>query len=278
MLPSTYDMQEPMTSGPSCSASDILTGFTMEDAFCPTQSLQSRLPGPQQPPSPRPPQEFVAAAEAGATRGVNARGAHHFDTPAHTPESSQQARVCYLMEQAAAAGFETLDEAVAAYYTETFEDVPALYQEQRLSRNRRLPRLLNTLQSAARGWSEWERRGFQEQMTMGAEELLVQELNAFVRRQQRPGGISSGGDGVRSADNDDAAKGGHFGTPDKPPMMRVTQAQNDFPNLWALMTALLARANPSRQVSGSDTVLAIIETLCHGRDVGSASGGGLDRS
>ncbi|TID02369.1 hypothetical protein CH35J_003453 [Colletotrichum higginsianum] len=251
MLPGSYDAKEPLTPGPSCSASDILTGFTMEDPFGTAQSLRGlhcTEHGTHQRLSPectgRAPEEV---------------GRAHADTPDF---HSSQDRVRHVIEQAAAVGFETLDEAIAAYYTETFEDVPSLYQEQRLSRNRRLPRLLSTLQSAAKGWSEWERRGFQEQIAMGAEELLVKELRTFVARQKT--GAGNGNEATANNEVTDTATA------------RSQRVQNDLPNLWALTTALLARANPSRQENGSDTVLAIIEALCHGRGVG-PRGGGPDR-
>ncbi|KAJ0163244.1 hypothetical protein CTA2_3289 [Colletotrichum tanaceti] len=254
MLPGSYDAQEPLTPGPSCSASDILTGFAMEDPFCSAQSLRGGvhgddIPGTRQRLSP----ECAGGAPAPA----------HADTP-ELRSSQSQGRVRHVMEQAAAAGFETLDEAVAAYYTETFEEVPSLYQEQRLSRNRRLPRLLGTLQSAAKGWSEWERRGFQEQIAMGAEELLVQELRAFVARQK----AGDRGNGVTATAT---ATAGNEGT--ETATARSQRVQNDLPNLWALTTALLASVHPSRQEDGSDTALAIIEALCHGRGVGGSCGG-----
>ncbi|GJC96127.1 hypothetical protein ColKHC_04953 [Colletotrichum higginsianum] len=231
MLPGSYDAKEPLTPGPSCSASDILTGFTMEDPFGTAQSLRGlhcTEHGTHQRLSPectgRAPEEV---------------GRAHADTPDF---HSSQDRVRHVIEQAAAVGFETLDEAIAAYYTETFEDVPSLYQEQRLSRNRRLPRLLSTLQSAAKGWSEWERRGFQEQIAMGAEELLVQELRTFVARQK-----TGAGNGNEATANNEVTETA---------TARSQRVQNDE--------------------NGSDTVLAIIEALCHGRGVG-PRGGGPDR-
>ncbi|KAH7116594.1 hypothetical protein B0J13DRAFT_630226 [Dactylonectria estremocensis] len=202
-LPGAYDPQEPLTPGPSCLASDILTGFTMEDPFCSAQNLQGLH-------ADNGTQSLLSPEHARVAQGDS--GVH-----ANTPESSQ-GRVRYVIEQAAAVGFETLDEAVAAYYTETFENMPALYQEQRLSRNRRLPRLLNTLQSAAKGWSEWERRGFQEQITVGAEELLVQELNTFITQQRL------GADGNKSANNDMGEA--RIESTDNM-MMRSQQVQND---------------------------------------------------
>lgn len=180
-LHGSYGPQEPLTPGPSCSASDIMTGFTLDDPFCSAQSMRG-LHGD------RGMQPRLSPENDRAPWGDSRQ---RLDTP-----DLPQGRVRHVMEQAAAVGFETLDEAVAAYYTETFEDMPSLYQEQRLSRNRRLPRLLNTLHSAAKGWSEWERRGFQEQITLGAEEVLVQELNTYITQQRMSA------DGNRSASGD----------------------------------------------------------------------------
>ncbi|KAL0938227.1 uncharacterized protein CTRU02_207958 [Colletotrichum truncatum] len=236
-----YGSHEPLTPGPSCSASDMLTGFTLEDPFCRTESLGSLSTDKDAQPRLSP--EYAEMTRPDSQRHVGTSG-------------SVQNRVRHVMEQAAAVGFENLDEVLAAYYTENFEDMPSLHQEQRLSRNRRLPWLLNTLHSAAKGWSEWERRGFQEQITQGGEELLVQELNAFVSQQRL------GADGNRSPHNDmGETRTGSI----EDLAIRRQRVQNDLPNLWALTTALLAKADPFRQENRSDTVLAIIETLCYGR-------------
>jgi len=93
-----------------------------------------------------------------------------------------QDRVRYIMDQAATVGFNTIDDVLAAYYTEKFDETSLLCQDQRLNRNRRLPQLLSTLHNAAKRWSPWERRGFQEQITLGAEEILIAELNSFTAR------------------------------------------------------------------------------------------------
>lgn len=90
-----------------------------------------------------------------------------------------QDRIRYIVDSVIEAGFTTFDEAIEAYYTETFDDASPLDRDQRLSRNRRLPRLLGALRDASKDWSHWERRGFQEQITQGAEDILVEELELF---------------------------------------------------------------------------------------------------
>ncbi|PKS05732.1 hypothetical protein jhhlp_007561 [Lomentospora prolificans] len=250
----SYDSQKPLTPEPSCPASGMLMGVSIDGPFCSAQSLRDLHAdrGAWEPLTPEP-----ATVVPGDSR-------RHVDTPV-----SLQGRVRHVMEQAAVVGFETLDEAIAAYYTETFEDVPSLYQEQRLSRNRRLPRLLNTLHSASNGWSEWERRGFQEQLTLGAEKVLIQELNTFITQQR------VGADGNKSANADmrDTSIGS---TEDV--MMRTLKAQNDVSATFDPMRTLSSHAgtDPFGQENRSDTVLAIIETLCHGQ--GSSLKGCQDRS
>jgi len=86
----------------------------------------------------------------------------------------------YITNKAAVVGFDNLDHTVVAYYTEIFNDTSLLHQNQRLSRNWCLPLLLSTLNTAVKNWSEWERRGFQEQITQGAEEIFIREMILFV--------------------------------------------------------------------------------------------------
>lgn len=88
-------------------------------------------------------------------------------------------RMAYVLEGAKAVGFQTFDESIVAYYTTCFDEVPSLYDQQRLSRGRRLPQFLAACCGAARGWSDWERRGFQGEILQGAEDTLVRELKTF---------------------------------------------------------------------------------------------------
>ncbi|GAB0139053.1 hypothetical protein EsDP_00007269 [Epichloe bromicola] len=102
------------------------------------------------------------------------RGGRTIDRGAPLPD-----RIRHIVDSAIEAGFTTFDEAIEAYYTENFGESSPLDRDQRLSRNRRLPRLLGALRDASKDWSHWERRGFQEQITQGAEDILVDELQLF---------------------------------------------------------------------------------------------------
>lgn len=119
------------------------------------------------------PLEYVRP-EIPSHAATNPRGGRSIDRAAPV-----QDRIRHIVDSATEAGFTTFDEAIEAYYTETFDETSPLDRDQRLSRNRRLPRLLGALRDASKDWSHWERRGFQEQITQGAEDILVDELELF---------------------------------------------------------------------------------------------------
>ena len=80
-----------------------------------------------------------------------------------------------IMQSVEAAGFENFDALVTAYYSHTFGDASALAEEQRLSRNRRLPKVIADVSQAAESWSQWEQRGFHEEILKTAESMVVSE-------------------------------------------------------------------------------------------------------
>jgi hypothetical protein len=80
-----------------------------------------------------------------------------------------------IMEKVRAAGFESFDALVSAYYCGNFGDASPLANEQRLSRNRRLPKVIDNVFQATAQWSAWERRGFQEEIFKTAECMLKSE-------------------------------------------------------------------------------------------------------
>ncbi|GAM86519.1 hypothetical protein ANO11243_045330 [Dothideomycetidae sp. 11243] len=94
-------------------------------------------------------------------------------------DAPMEQRLKYVTDQARAMGFANFDDAIIAFYSHTFRESSPLFNDQRLSRNRRLPRVLAALRDAAQDWSEWERRGFQEEIIRAAEENLVKEFHAF---------------------------------------------------------------------------------------------------
>ena len=99
----------------------------------------------------------------------------------HAPDKNAliEVRMAYALEGAKAAGFQSFEESIVAYYTTCFDKMTSLYDQQRRSRGRRLPQLLAAWCNAARGWSDWERKGFQEEILQGTEDILAEELKAF---------------------------------------------------------------------------------------------------
>ncbi|PSK46154.1 hypothetical protein B9Z65_5122 [Elsinoe australis] len=172
--------------------------------------------------------------------------------PEETPVSIEE-RVSKVTERAIAVGFSSFDEAVVQYYTARFDSASPLCHDQRLSRNRRLPLLMSTLHRSSKDWSEWERRGFQEQMTLGAEDVLVSEVDSFMVQCSEPPLQAPPATVVNRA------------RCQKSPQPRL-EVQNSLPNLWALATSLLAKSGASNPEARSEVALAVIETLCFGRD------------
>nr|POF13532.1 transcription factor zeb2 [Quercus suber] len=102
-----------------------------------------------------------------------------------TPSSDAplEERIDYVLASIKAVGFKDLNASVTAYYTDTFSDTSPLHAHQRMSRNRRLPRLIAALRASAEDWSEWERRGFCEELLWGAEDIFREECKAFGKTE-----------------------------------------------------------------------------------------------
>jgi hypothetical protein len=92
-----------------------------------------------------------------------------------TENGSLDERIESVMEKVQEAGFESFDALVSAYYCGTFGEASPLANEQRLSRNRRLPKVIDDVFRATKQWSSWERRGFQEEILKTAESMLKSE-------------------------------------------------------------------------------------------------------
>ncbi|KAK3312062.1 hypothetical protein B0H66DRAFT_569990 [Apodospora peruviana] len=179
---------------------------------------------------------------------INPRGGRSIDRAAPV-----QDRIRHIVDSATEAGFTTFDEAIEAYYTESFDETSPLDRDQRLSRNRRLPRLLGALRDASKDWSHWERRGFQEQITQGAEDILLDELDLFKKKYTET-------EFLRDMTNSELGGGQNAGTGRGSSNRRTFQ--DNLPNLWALATTLVARSNASKHDSDCEAVLRIMENLC----------------
>jgi hypothetical protein len=84
-------------------------------------------------------------------------------------------RMDHMLACAKASGFESFDQLVTAYYKDEFSDGSPLSIEQRLSRNRGLPKVVGDVFNAAHNWSDWERRGFHDELLRTTETILTTE-------------------------------------------------------------------------------------------------------
>ncbi|KAG7289995.1 hypothetical protein NEMBOFW57_006374 [Staphylotrichum longicolle] len=167
-------------------------------------------------------------------------------TRTSSPAPSLDERLTTILAHLHQVGFDSFDALAAAYYSSSLPEPSRLASEQRLSRNRRLPRVMAEIFRAAAGWSTWERAGVNQEVIRAAECLLVEE-GAAARGMVVEGslGIITGGGGGGVGEGNGG--GGEW---------RRRRVQ--IPNLWALMTSL---ASGTRQQDGSGTALAAILLL-----------------
>lgn len=118
--------------------------------------------------------DFTATAES-----LNLNSVFAGPTATSGSSLSLDERLESIIDGAAKLGFENFDTLAKDYYKHTFENASSsIANEQRMSRNRRLPTVFEEIFSAATDWSEWERRGFFEEVVRMTESLLISEANA----------------------------------------------------------------------------------------------------
>jgi hypothetical protein len=96
-------------------------------------------------------------------------------TPGPLRDHKLDERFEYVLYCLRTAGCESFDGLVTAYYSSNFDEASTLAMEQRLSRNRGLPNVVAELFRSAGSWSEWERRGFHEELLKTTEMMLIAE-------------------------------------------------------------------------------------------------------
>ncbi len=84
-------------------------------------------------------------------------------------------RLNCLKECADLLGFGSLDTAMSAYYTADLSESPTMFNEQCLSRNRRLPSLLSEVRENSKTWNRWEQVGYAKETLRGAEDIYAEE-------------------------------------------------------------------------------------------------------
>ncbi|KAG9249769.1 uncharacterized protein F5Z01DRAFT_678403 [Emericellopsis atlantica] len=167
-------------------------------------------------------------------------------TRKQAPNATVEERFQCILEQVVVAGFESFDAMATAYYALNFSSNSALADEQRLSRSRRLPRVISDIHSAASSsWSDWERRGFLHEILRTAEVILSSEGDGA-----RPSVGSKIVELVQAQDIGDTrvAAGAMF------EIKRVAQGQ--LPNIWAVAMALAAGTGHRCNRDRSDVALA----------------------
>lgn len=80
-----------------------------------------------------------------------------------------------VMERVETAGFDSFDSLATLYYKAKFGDSSSLAVEQRLSRNRRLPKLFADVFSAAQEWGAREQRPLFDEILRMSEGMLISE-------------------------------------------------------------------------------------------------------
>lgn len=174
-----------------------------------------------------------------------------------------------IMQHVEAAGFESFDDLVTAYYSDTFCETSPLANEQHLSRNRRLPKVISDVFQATDSWTHWERRGFQEEILKTAESMLISEgsgVRNSLMSQIRPlietqdGAIPpNAGEALlgmkKSIQNEVSAHSEYEHS------IGVESDSAQLPNSWALTMALAADSRSSWGRDRSSTALATILLL-----------------
>ncbi|KAF2029787.1 hypothetical protein EK21DRAFT_112653 [Setomelanomma holmii] len=201
--------------------------------------------------------ELVSDREVPDTHGtVNTasslpRGDSQLETPAFTG-----ARLSHVLKAVAAAGFDSLDDAVVTYYAEALKDDERLRQEQRLSRIRRLPVLLKELHLAAQGWGQWQRRGFQEQIIKSTEDIVIAELKDHLATR-RPDKYNS------TCSTEQPGQSCRHKAKDE------TDVEAELPNTWTLLTSLFSKYDAiTSKDEQTDVPKLVSQFLAAGTDSG----------
>ncbi len=84
-------------------------------------------------------------------------------------------RIEFILKCTQASGFDSFDSLVMDYYNEDFGETSSVANEQRLNRNRGLPKFISEIFQATDHWSDWERRGSREEILKVTDNLLITE-------------------------------------------------------------------------------------------------------
>lgn len=267
----------------------IQTGATHSLTSYPPAAADMDSPSPASPPQqvPADPMDgmtFHHTAEAPPNATTTTTTTTATATRTSSPAPSLDDRLTTILAHLQQAGFDSFDALAAAYYSSSLPEPSRLAREQRLSRNRRLPRVMAEIFRAAAGWSTWERAGVNQEVIRAAECLLVEE-GAAARGMVVEGGLGMMMGGGGGGGGEGNGGGGGVAAAERLvqnevstrilPFYSFTPSISCFvfqfvvlatlpiltvqtPNLWALMTSL---ASGPRQQDCSGTALAAILLL-----------------
>lgn len=161
-------------------------------------------------------------------------------------QASREAIFNEIIAKVQQAGFSNFDSAVLAYYTEQFEKGTPIHNTQKMSRSRGLPSVLKTLRDSANNWSQWEARGYKDEVIRSAETIFKGELD------QASQCFNSHCDSACASTKAFAAPLECAGD---------DELEDSLPNLWALIFALTSADSPSIQRARCQTLIKVITTL-----------------
>nr|ADY16693.1 TqaK [Penicillium aethiopicum] len=164
-------------------------------------------------------------------------------------QTSLNDRLECVMECVINNGFENFDALVTAYYNGIFAESSPLAYEQRLSRTRRLPKVIADVCHTADQWDSRERRGLQEEIVKTTENLLSSEGDD-AQRNFTECIMTLAQTQAQDMTNKTCSPG---------PIKRMME--NELPTRWALMMGLAAENRAAWQRDRSDIALAAIVLL-----------------
>ncbi|KAN0071842.1 hypothetical protein V8E54_010438 [Elaphomyces granulatus] len=182
--------------------------------------------------------ELDSIPEEAIKRPVTSDSGNVNDSVSHTShhhiprkDASVAERLEYLLQCAHNVGFENFDSMISKYYAADFKHISSISNEQCLSRNLGLPRVLAELRKHSKSWTKWERQGYLHEILKTAEDIFVAETGKFQDTVFESG---NAGDTSGMIFNEVASK--DMGSECIPEMIRIFQ--NNVPSLWALVTTL----------------------------------------
>ena len=179
---SDLDPKHMRVTGPQDAPGFPFTPLSMNRSLQTTEGLESSTPSPSLKLANKP---SVTPAGRNQTRletpdSSMAASPRTEDTHARpSKDAALHDRFRYVLDCAKNVGFDSFDALVSRYYTADFEDSSGLSNEQRLSRMRRLPGFLAAVHDSSTGWTQWEKKGYQDEILKSAESILSAECSKF---------------------------------------------------------------------------------------------------